>query len=238
MFNTLLFEPMYNLLVWITAHIPYGNIGMAIVIVTIIIKLILWPLTKKSIITQIRMRGVQDKLKAVQKEFKDNKQKLGEETMKLYKEHGVNPFSGIFLMIIQIPILWAIFKVFRDGIPFKSEHLYSFVDIPTSVSTLFLGLNLLEKSIILAIIVGFAQYLYMALLLPKKGEQKKDSEPDMATKMQKNMTYFMPIFTGVITMSFPAALGLYWLVNTLFSIGQEYLVRRNETKILIPEKVK
>lgn len=237
MFNTILFEPMYNLLVWITGFVPGGNIGVSIVLVTIIIKFILFPLTKKSIITQIRMRSLQDKLKVIQKQFKDNKQKLGEETMKLYKDNGVNPFTGIFLMIIQIPILWAIFKVFRDGIPFKAEHLYSFVDIPSSVSTVFLGMNLLEKSIILAIIVGIAQYLYMALLMPKKSE-KKDEVPDMATKMQKNMLYFMPIFTAVITMSFPAALGLYWLVNTLFSIGQEYLVRKSEGKSSIPQVVK
>lgn len=227
MFNTLLFEPIYNLLVAITNYVPGGNIGLSIVLVTIIIKIVLYPLTKKFIHTQIKMKLIQPELTAIQKQFKDNRQKLGEETLRVYRENGVNPLSGILLMVIQIPILFAIFKVFRDGIPFKQEHLYSFVNIPESVNTMFLGMDLLEKSIILAVIVGIAQFFYMKLLAPKKDEVQNQG-PEFAQKMQKNMRVFMPVFTGVIAISFPAALALYWLVNTLFSIGQEYFVRKED----------
>lgn len=236
MFTKFLFEPIYNLLVFLTNYVPGGNIGLSIILVTVIIKVILYPLTKKFIHTQIKMKQVQPELMAVQKQYKDNRQKIGEETLRIYKEYGLNPFSGILLMIIQIPILFAIFKVFRDGIPFKQEHLYSFVNIPESVSTVFLGMDLLERGVLLAIIVGIAQFFYMKLLAPKSDEPAQG--PELAQKMQKNMRIFMPVFTGVIALSFPAALALYWLVNTLFSIGQEYFVRREDLTIKKPEIVK
>lgn len=233
-FNNFFYEPLYNILVWLTHIIPGGELGVSIIILTLAVKFVLLPLSHKFTKTQRKMRDIQAEVKDIQTKLKDNKEEQTRQVLALYKKHGVNPFSGFVLMLIQLPILLALYKVFRHGLPFDSAILYSFIVVPAVVSTTFLGINLAEKSIILAIVVGVTQFVQMWFAMPPVPKEKSKNESlseNFARSMQFNMRYVMPIVIGFISLSFPAALALYWTVNNLFTIVHEYIVKRQADKI-------
>jgi len=219
-------------------------LGIAIIVVTIIIRIILYPLAKKSLQSQRALKKIQPEIKKVQKEFAKNKEQQTQEMMKLYKKHKVNPLSGCLPLIIQLPILIALYRVFINGFNgFESSQLYSFVASPGELNTTFLGvINLAEKNIMLALIAGAVQFVYTKLTIAnsKKDDKKEDKEEkddkkagpfkDMGEIMNKQMLYFMPLLTVFIGISFPAGLPLYWIISTLFSVGQYYILDWEEKK--------
>src|SRR3989338_4634613 len=234
LFNNFFYEPLYNVLVWLT-HVSGGQLGIAIIVLTLLVKFILLPLSHKFTKTQRKMRDIQEQVKDIQTKLKDNKEEQTRQTLALYKAHGVNPFSGFLLMLIQLPILLALYKVFRHGLPFDATILYSFVVIPGLVATSFLGIDLASKSIILAVIVAVTQFVQMQLAIPPVPKSKSKNESlseNFARSMQFNMKYVMPLVIGFISLSFPAALALYWTVNNLFTIVHEYIVKRQADKLI------
>lgn len=236
LFNTFFYEPLYNFLVWLTDVIPGGEFGIAIVVLTFVIKFILLPLSHRFTKTQRKMRDIQGEVKDIQTKLKDNKEEQTRQILALYKKHGVNPFSGFLLILIQLPVLWAIYRVIIHGLPFDPNLLYSFVSAPETVSTMFLGLDLASKSIIMAILVGATQFVQMWLAIPPVPRDKKKSETlseNFARSMQFNMRYVMPLVIGFISLSFPAALALYWTVNNLFTIIHEYIVKKQAEAIAV-----
>ena len=225
-FQTLFYQPILNLLVFL--YNTFGDLGLAIIVLTIIIKLILLPLSKKSIKYQKATQDLQPKLNELKEKYKGNQQELSAAMMALYKENKINPFSSCLPILIQFPFLIAIFRVFQDG--FAQNHLdllYSFVVNPGTINTVSFGmLNLSTRNIILAVLAGVAQFIQAKMLMTKKPEIKtiESKDEDMSSIMTKQITYIMPIITIIMGISFPAGLTFYWLLTTLFTIIQQKIV--------------
>ena len=234
-FQTLFYQPILNLLVFL--YNIFGDLGIAIIALTIVIKLILLPLSKKSIKYQKATQDLQPKLSELKEKYKGDQKQLSAAMMALYKENKINPFSSCLPLLIQFPFLIAIFRVFRDG--FAQNHLdllYSFVANPGTINTMSFGvLELSARSIILAVLAGVAQFVQAKMLLTKKPEIKTNEsrDEDMASIMNKQMTYIMPIITVVIGISFPAGLTFYWLLTTLFTIIQQKIILRDKSEKIV-----
>jgi YidC/Oxa1 family membrane protein insertase len=245
MYHNLIFLPLYNGLVGIMDFIPGVDIGIAVIIFTIIIRLILFPLSKGSLLTQVRMKEIEPEVNKIKAKYADDKQTQALKVMELYKEKKIKPFSSILLLIIQIPILIALISVFYKIIPsVNPEFLYSFIGVPTAKATL-LGLDLTQKSLILALITGVAQFLQLhfsvavrqqniATLQTLKSGGKLDTASQLSSSMNKQMKFFLPILAFVsvywiIPASFPQAaaiIAIYWSVSALFTLGQELYIKK------------
>lgn len=246
LFNELLYRPLFNSMVFFYNTIPGANIGLALILTTLVVRILMIPLYRASIKSQREITIIQPILKELQTKYKDDRQKLSEEMLKAYKEHNVNPFAGILLLFVQIPILIAIYQVSLNI--FKSENypaLYSFITLPETFNPQFFGLlNVADsKNIILALLVGISQYYQIKLIMKrtqpakpketkksKKKKSDKPEEPDFATTLNKQMLFMMPILVTIFAYSFPAAMSLYWITTTLFTIGQEFILIKQVDK--------
>lgn len=230
LFNQILFVPLFNLLVAIYNFLPGGDFGIAIIVLTIIVRIILFPIAQKGIKSQKALGELQPQIKAIQKKFKDKKEQQAQELMKLYKEKKINPASGCLPLLIQLPVLIALFQVLRKGLNQETlGFLYSFVQTPETINNLFLGLIDLSSSgsWILAILAGVFQFIQGKMITPTS---KSSGKADFASMMSKQMVYTMPVITVLIALRFPAGLALYWSVNNLFTILQQYLVIKKNKK--------
>jgi len=232
-FNTILYRPLFNFLVLLYKHIPGHDFGLAIIILTVSIKLLLYPLGTRAIKSQKDLSEIQPQVKEIQEKYKDNKEEQMREIMGLYKKAKVSPFSGFLLLLIQLPILIALYRVFWRGL--QSEQmvfLYSFISIPESVNSSFLGvINLAQPHLVLALLAGILQFFLTKMTIPKaKLKNKPNKKSDFSNIMQKQMQYFFPIFTVLILFRLPSAIGLYWITTTLFSIIQQYFVFKKRLK--------
>lgn len=230
-FQTVLIQPMFNLLIWLYNVIPGADMGFAIIALTVAIKLILWPFTGASLKSQRAMQQLQPKLDALKQQFKEDKEGLAKATMALYSAEKVNPLSSCLPLLIQLPILIALYQVLSAGLKEESlAMLYSFVQRPTILNEMFLGLiNLSKPNIILAVIAGAAQFVQTKMLMQKRPpkdlrikEGAKDE--DMMAAMNTSLTYFMPVMTVVIGWSLPGGLTLYWVAISVISVLQQVLV--------------
>lgn len=233
-FNTVIFNPLYNGLVFLIDLMPFADVGVIIILFTIIVKLILFPLSKKAVRTQIQTKAIQPELEKIKKKYKDEKQKQAEEMLALYRENKINPFSGILLLFIQIPIIFGLYFIFlRGGLPeINMDILYSFVPIPENINVMFLGLvDVTKKSIIVSVLVALSQFLQVKYSDPLKSSvDKKKSErtfqDDLARSMGFQLKYVLPIIIGVVSYTLSVAVSLYWITNNFFTIGQEMYTRR------------
>jgi len=211
---------------------PGHNFGLAIILLTIIIKLILLPFTIKSTRSQKAMQDLQPKIEELKKQHKGDKQKLSMAMMDLYKTEKVNPFSSCLPLLVQLPIFIAIYSALRSvGKGIDPSLLYGFIGNPGTVGMNFLWMDLAKAAPILAVLAGIAQYFQAAMLITKrpevKGEGSKDE--DMAAMMNKQMKYMMPIMTIVIGIGLPGGLTLYWLIMTLATLAQQYFIFKQKT---------
>jgi len=244
-FNEIIYLPLYNLLVFVYNIIPIHDFGLAIIIVTILIKLVLVPLSKKQIESQKKMQELQPKIKEVQNKHKNDKEKQSRALMELYKENKANPLSGCLPMIVQLVFLIAIYRVFFNisnaGLAVDPSQLYSFVHNPGQINRMFLGIidlvsviNLGQITlaslphIILVLLAAGSQYIQTKMLMAKQAVSAKASQADFAQMMSKQMLYLGPLLTLFIGIKFPAGLALYWLVSTAFMIAQQYYIERQE----------
>ena len=234
---------MYNALLFLIALIPGNSVGWAIIILTLSVKLAIAPLTRKSIRSQAELKKVEPLLKEVREKYTD-KQEQAQKTMELYREHKINPFSGCLIMLIQLPIILALYFVFYKGLTngLDTSILYPLVDVKIAsigeMNMNFLGLVDLEgKSIILALMAGITQFFQMRIAMPITPDDKKDSKKnggqkdfkaEFAKNMQFQMRYILPGIITVVAYSISAAVSLYWVVSNLFTIGQEIVVRRHK----------
>ncbi len=237
-FNAILYKPLYNAFIGFIGSFPWIDAGVVVILFTILIKLILFPLSQKSVRSQIEMKKIQPMIEEIKLKYKDNKQEQALKTMALYKENGVNPFSGIFLAFIQLPILIALYMVFYKGglSQIHTEILYSFIKAPEHINTFFLGLfDITQKNTILAVVVAVGQYLQIRYTLPatKKAEPgKKDTsfQGELAKSMNMQMKYVMPIFMFFIARSFASLVSLYLITSSVFAVGQEIYMRKKIAK--------
>lgn len=235
-FFTTFYQPIYNSLVFLIDTIPGGNVGVAIILLTIGVRVVLLPLSHKSVVSQGKMRDIAPHVEKLKEKYKDNKQEQARKTMALYKEHGINPFSGLLLLFIQLPIIFALYFVFFKGLPnLNTEILYSFITAPTTMSMMFLGIMLSKKSIILALLAAVTQYYQIKLSIPPMKLVEKGAKPsfkdDFARSFNLQIRYILPVVVFGISYSISAAIALYWATSNLFSIGHELYVKRKASAI-------
>ena len=233
LFQVIFYQPILNLLVFLYNSISFHDLGVAIILLTIIIRLLLWPLSNKSIKSQKALQDLQPKINELKAKFKDDKQQMSLSMMQLYKENKINPFSSCLPLLLQLPFLIAVFQVFQDGLNNKLGLVYSFVYKPETINTLAFGfLDLSKSNIVLAVLAGLAQFWQAKMMISKKPETKSpgSKDEDMAAIMNKQMTYFMPILTIFIGLSLPAGLTLYWFIVTLITVLQQLYMFKQHKK--------
>lgn len=228
LFNTFFYEPIFNLLIFIYNVVPGQDLGIAIIVLTIVIKLLLLPLSKQSIKSQKSLQDLQPKVNELKKKYADNKEEMGKAMMNLYKEHKVNPFSSCLPLLVQLPFLFAVFKVFREGFSNGAlDLIYPFIYRPEVINETFLGLiNLSKPSILLAVLAGAAQFWQAKMMITNKPavETKGAKDENMMAMMNKQMLYFMPILTIFIGSTLPGGVAMYWFVTTLLTSFQQMYV--------------
>lgn len=235
--HEVLFRPLFNALIFIYELVPGQDIGIAIIILTIIIRLILFPSQSKALVAQKKMKDLQPKLKKIQDKFKNDKQKLAKAQMELYKQEQINPLSGCLPTLIQLPIIFAMYQVFRTGLDTsRLSELYAFIPKPDMIDPMFLGIFDMSQPdrFILPIIAGIAQFIQTRMLMPPT-KPKKNQKPGFQDILSQQMVYIMPIMIVIFAMSLPSALPLYWIVTALFGILQQYLI--NQGKIGVGKAV-
>ncbi|MDE1874890.1 MAG: YidC/Oxa1 family membrane protein insertase [Patescibacteria group bacterium] len=235
MYTTFIYNPLYNGLILVmdaVRSMPWIDAGMVVIIFTVIVRLILFPLSKKAARTQIMMRYAEPEIAALREKYKDDKQTLAMQTMALYKAKKINPFSSILLLFIQLPILFALYRIFlNSGLSVvHTDLLYSFVPVPPTIGTHFLGLfDVTKRSWFLAIVAGVSQFFQIQLSAPptKRDANGRLSQESM---MHLMMRFSMPLIIFIICVNISSALAIYWVTSNLFMIGQELYLRRQIIK--------
>lgn len=233
MFHTVFYTPLYNALIFLTSTLG-GSLGLAVIALTLLVKLVLAPLAHKSIVSQIEQKKLQPLIEDLKKKYPDQKEQ-SKKLMELYKEHKTNPFAGCLLIILQLPVIIALYQVFLSGAAIVPADLYSFVGAPETVRSMFLGLDMSAKgSILLALLAGISQFLQMHWspamqnpspnLVQEKGDDKVDMQAKMAASMTRSMKYTMPIMITFFAYAVPGAVAMYWIISNIFMIGQERFV--------------
>lgn len=225
MFNTILIRPLTNFLIILYNTVAFKDLGVAVVLFALIIKLILFPLSKKQIESQAKLQKIQPKLKELQNKHKDNKEEQAKALMEFWKENKVNPFSGCLPMLVQLPVVIAIFDIFKKGMSYiPSSMLYSFVYNPGVINQNFLRIiNISHKGgLIIAVITGILQYLQMKLAM----EQPKSKEGKIAPAIGSQLLYVLPLVSAFFAYEFPAVLGIYWIAFTGFSTLEHLVIKK------------
>jgi YidC/Oxa1 family membrane protein insertase len=241
-FKTIIYIPLYNLLILIL-NINWIDAGIATIILTVLVKVILYPLAKKSTITQIQMKEKEKDISLLKEKYKD-KQEQAVKLMEFYKTNKINPFSSILILIIQIPIILSLYYIFlKSGLPhIDTDLLYSFIKAPATVSMNFLGLiDVSQKSLILAILAAATSFWQMhlnssSLAGGKANIDKTKGKEDFSQIMNRQMKYTMPLIVFFISWKISGVVALYWFVSNLVGIAQDAYIRRHMAKISLAAK--
>ncbi len=228
-FRTLIYEPLFNLLILIYNIIPGHDLGLVVIILTAIIKVLTWPLNAQSMRAQKAMAKIQPRLKEIQEKYRDNSPEQLRLTSELFKGEKITPFSGFVPILIQLPVLIALYQIFATGLWNGTGHLYDFITKPEIINPWFLGVfDLSKPSAILAGLAGLAQFFQSFLAMPAKTKQAVGTEPKakMAEMMQKQMTFFFPLLTVMILLKLPSVIGLYWLATSGLAAIQQYFFNK------------
>lgn len=228
-----LYIPLVNLLIFLIWLIPGHSAGVAIIILTILIRLILVIPSRKATQSQLRMREIQPKVDEIRKLYPNDKQKQSLEMMDLYKRENVNMFGSCLPTLIQLPVLLALYYAFQNGLdPSRASLLYNFVPHSSVIDKTFFGIDLTkpDHTYILPVLAGAIQFIQTKMLTPK---MTKDNKTDPSVAMQRNMVYIFPVMTVMISRSFAAALPLYWAVSSVFSVVQQYAIMKRSKQAQI-----
>lgn len=239
LFRAVLSKPFLNFLILTASMLPNHSLGIGIIILTLLVKLLLFIPTQHALEGQKKMQLLQPKLEAVRKQYKEDPKRMQEETMKLWKEHGVNPLQSCLPILVQFPVLIGLFYVIRDGsnLALSRDLIYPiYQHLTWNFNTSFLGLNLTKPSLyIFPPLLVFLQFIQMKLSFmiadKKKAKQieKAEAKTGMETQ-QKIMLYVLPLMIGFFALRFPSAVSLYWGISTLFAIGQQMIVNKEHLK--------
>lgn len=246
LFEIIFYQPVLNLLVFLYNQV--GDLGIAIILLTIVVKLIFWPLSQKSTKSQLAIQGIQTELNELKKKYADNKEALGQATLELYKKHKINPFSSCLPLLIQLPFIYAIFRALRVGLTKDLGLVYSFIEPAAEISSISFGVDLGKSVVVLAVLAGLAQFVQSKMMLknqPKPTTPSTQTEgsgmENMTAIMSKQSTYLFPIMTVIFGMSLPGGLTLYWFVFTLLTLLQQFLIQKKQDRgpiegVIISEK--
>lgn len=229
--STVFFNPIYNGLIFLIGVVPFADVGIAVILLTVFVKLVLFPFSLKMVKTQLAVKQLEPEITKLKETHKNDKQEQARKTMALYKKRGVNPFSGFLLILVQIPVIFALYWVFvRGGLPeINMDILYSFISEPDKINMNFIGLiDVSAKSALLALFAGATQYFQIKFSLPpmKARTNKASLKDDLARSFHIQMRYVMPIIVFAVAYAISAAVALYWTTSNLFAIGQEIYVRK------------
>jgi YidC/Oxa1 family membrane protein insertase len=226
LYQAIFYRPILNALVYFYETIAGRDFGIAIVLTTLLIRFILYPLFHKGAKHQMALQRLQPKIKKIQELHKDDKQKQTEALMALYKEHGVNPFLSIILLVVQLPILISLYRIILSGLGSGGigNGLYSFIPAPQTINGMFIHLiDLKQHSIVLVLLAAIAQYFQARLAIYRSPDS---GPPSSVERMARQMAFIGPVITVVIFYNLPAGVGLYWLISSAFSIIQQIIVNR------------
>lgn len=230
-FHAVFYNPIYNALVILVDLIPGGDVGVAVILLTILIRLLLLPFSLSAARTQSAMKTLEPKIKEVKEKYKENKEQEALETLALYREAKINPFASIIMVFIQIPVLLALYWVFYYE-PFSTinlTRLYSLTPTPTLISLEFLGIiSVAGKSILLAFLAGLSQFLqaHSALSGTMKPSKEKGMQADFQRVMGVQLKYVFPFLIAAISYTTSGAIALYFITTNLVGTLQEHYVRR------------
>ncbi|KKU55541.1 MAG: 60 kDa inner membrane insertion protein [Parcubacteria group bacterium GW2011_GWA1_47_11] len=228
-FKIILYAPLFNALIFLSSFMPNRDLGLAIIALTVVIRLIFLPLSMKAQRSQKALNAIGPKIQAIKDKYKNDRTAQGAAMMQLYKDNNINPVAGCVPILIQLPILIALYQAFIAGLkPESLSMLYSFVPSPESLNTLFLGfLNIAGKNPLLAVLAGVLQYFQAKQSMSYMKASGAGASPQVAA-INAQMLYFLPIMIIVLGWSLPAGLVLYWITTTVFSVGEQMYLKRNQ----------
>lgn len=240
-FNTVLYQPLYNLLIALVAFMPGNDMGLAIVLITIIIRVVLHPFSVGAFRSQRSVQKLQPNLRELKEKFKDDQKGFAQASMELYKENKVNPLSSCLPLLLQLPVLLALYWVLRDGLnTVDASLLYSFTPVPERISAVAFGfLDLHKSSAVIAVLAGAVQFVQAKMMQtpqpPMHTKGSKDEE--MMSMMNKQMLYVMPLLTVFIGWTLPAGLTVYWFFSTLLTVAQQWYIFKQLDKEEAAKKI-
>lgn len=222
LFHIVLTQPLFNLLVVLYKHVTFADLGLAIIALTILVRFILYPIFYKGLKSQMLMQKIQPEITKAQQENKGDKEKQAKALMEVYKRNKINPFSSIIYIFAQLPLLIAVYRIFFQGLnPDSFKDLYSFISAPAVVNHQFIGiLDITQPSMIIVVLAVIAQYYQSKTSMAKPVSGAK------IAPMTKYMVYIGPVLTLLILPKLPAAIGLYWITTSVFSIFQQHIINK------------
>lgn len=234
MFHTFLIDPFYNTFIFLIGIMPGGDVGLAIIAVTLIIRLIFYPLFASNIRTQMGMQALQGELDEINTKYKNDAQERGKLTMDLFRKHKVRPISAFLSLLVQIPVFIALYYAFfLEGLnPIATDLLYSFVKVPSVVATNFFGIVdlMAQNNILMAVLVGVLQYAVVKYSFARMDTPKPSAKPNTNQRAQalqrQMMLYFLPGLMAVVSYTLPAAVGVYFIAGSVISLAQEWIIQR------------
>jgi YidC/Oxa1 family membrane protein insertase len=238
LWQAILYKPLLNALALLISIIPGGDLGIAVILLTLLVKIALFPFSERQIRNQAAMALLTPELDKIKKSG-ESKEEQARLTFELYKKHKTNPLSGCLLVFIQIPIIFALYYVFYRGLNFDPAILYSFVHVPIKINTIFTGLlDISKKSMVLAIIAGITQFL-QTQFGPKpatpSGSPGSLGE-SFGKSMNMQMKYIFPLLIVFIAYKISGAVALYLITSNIFAIGQQFYIKKTERALLDKEE--
>ena len=211
-------QPILNALTLLYEYLPGQDFGVAVVVLTLLLRVILYPLSAKAFESQKAQMRIQDKVKALQEQYKGQRDELSRKLLELYRAEKINPFAAILPLLPQLLVLLSLYRVLNGGF---GEGQLSLID-PS-----FFGIvDLSEKFWLFALAAGLSQFIQGKQMLPR---QQKAGAKDMSQNIQTKMVYALPFLTVVFALQFPAALSLYWTTSNIFSIAQQWHLMKKST---------
>lgn len=230
--TTIFVDPFLNLLIGLVNILPGHDLGLAIIAVTLIVRLILYPLSAKQIRAQRAMQDLQPRINEIREKHKDDREQQTKALMEFYKKNKVNPLASCGPLLLQTAFIYPLFFVFRLTITGGEfgDRLYPFITHPPlPLDTHFLGFLDLSQphNIALAVITAVAQFFQSWMLIRQRKKNAKPNAPqDTAAATANTMAYVFPLLTGYFAYTFPAGLALYWFASTIFAIIQQLIIMR------------
>ena len=224
LFNEILYRPLFNAVVFLYDILPGHDFGLAIIVLTTLIRIMFFPLSIRTVRSQKALNQLNPKIQEIKQKFKGDKSAQSAETMKLYKENNINPLAGCLPLLIQLPILIALYQAFIAGLkPENLNMLYGFVSNPGVVNKISFGfIDTTSKMPLLAILAGAAQFIQA--WATKAQNQDSNPNKEMAA-LNSQMLYFFPVMIIIIGWNLPAGLVFYWVTTTVFSILEQLYIK-------------
>lgn len=243
MFRTFVTKPLLNALVFIASWVPQHNLGLAVIVLTLLVKLVLLIPNQHALEGQRKLQMLQPRMEEIKRKYPNDATRVQEETMKLWKEMKINPLQSCLPTLLQLPILIGLFYVIRDGVALQtSQHLLYpvYQNLPSDfLGHIFLGFDLLKPSVyVMPPLLVVLQFIQMKMMMkPKKKKNeivvtptgKKSWMPEL--DQQTMMMYILPFMIGFFALTFPAAVSLYWAISTLFGIAQQWYVMKEKLSL-------